>query len=246
MRTTTPGLVLIHGGGHAADCWDLTVDAIGLLAPEIEVLAVDLPGRRTRPGDLHTVTIANWAESVVRDIDTAGLGEVVLVAHSLGGLTAPGVAARLGAERVREMVFAASHVPPEGRAVVDTLSGLGGMLVRRRGRNVPPGPTPRWWATYAYTNGMTRSQRTFSLDRLVDESSGVIHEAVSRADMPGEVPRTWILTSRDRALSPRCQRKSIAALGGVQTLIEIDTCHNLMISEPERLAELLVERCRRY
>jgi hypothetical protein len=42
------------------------------------------------------------------------------------------------------------------------------------------------------------------------------------------------------------QRKNIEALGGVQTLIEIDTCHCLMVSEPERLAEILVERCRVY
>ncbi len=27
---------------------------------------------------------------------------------------------------------------------------------------------------------------------------------------------------------------------------EIDTCHDLMVSEPERLAEILVDRCRRH
>jgi hypothetical protein len=32
----------------------------------------------------------------------------------------------------------------------------------------------------------------------------------------------------------------------VQTLIEIDTCHMLMVSEPERLAEILIGRCRLY
>ena len=40
------------------------------------------------------------------------------------------------------------------------------------------------------------------------------------------------------------QRASIEAIGGVQTLIEIDTCRGLMVSEPERLAEILVDRCR--
>jgi hypothetical protein len=30
----------------------------------------------------------------------------------------------------------------------------------------------------------------------------------------------------------------------VQTLIPVDTCHDLMISEPALLAEILVERCR--
>ena len=64
--------------------------------------------------------------------------------------------------------------------------------------------------------------------------------------MPDDVPRTWILTLRDHTLSEKSQRKSIAALGGVQTIIPIDTCHDLMISEPERLAEILAERCRLY
>ena len=64
--------------------------------------------------------------------------------------------------------------------------------------------------------------------------------------MPDDVPRTWILTLRDRALSVKTQRNCIAALGGVQTLIEIDTSHCLMISEPKRLSEILVERCRLY
>jgi hypothetical protein len=40
------------------------------------------------------------------------------------------------------------------------------------------------------------------------------------------------------------QREYIEALGGVQTLIEVDTCHMVMVSEPERLASILVERCR--
>lgn len=60
------------------------------------------------------------------------------------------------------------------------------------------------------------------------------------------MPRTWVLTLRDRALSQQSQHRSIAALGGVQTLLPIDTCHNLMISEPKLLASILLERCRRY
>jgi hypothetical protein len=71
-------------------------------------------------------------------------------------------------------------------------------------------------------------------------------EKVSRRGMPSEVPRTWILTKRDRTHSVKEQRASIKAIDGVQTLIEIDTCYGLMVSEPERLAEVLVDRCRLY
>ena len=134
-----PALVLVHGGGHAADCWDPAIDEIHRCEPGLEVLAVDLPGRRSRPGDLRTLTIADWVQSVVRDIESAGLDEIVIAGHSLAGITIPGVAARLGPSRVRELVFAAAFVPPEGRTVTDTVGGLAGMIARRRRRAVEAG-----------------------------------------------------------------------------------------------------------
>jgi Alpha/beta hydrolase family len=48
-----PDLVLVHGGAHAADCWDLTVAELAIQAPELRTLAVDLPGRANKPADLR-------------------------------------------------------------------------------------------------------------------------------------------------------------------------------------------------
>ena len=131
-RVTLPALVLVHGGGHAADCWDLTVDEIHRLAPELRVLAVDLPGRRNKPGDLRTLTVADCVDSVVGDIEDAGLGEIILVGHSMAGLTVPGVVTNLGSSRVREMVLATAFVPPEGKTLTDTLTGPFARNARRR------------------------------------------------------------------------------------------------------------------
>ena len=63
------------------------------------------------------------------------------------------------------------------------------------------------------------------------------------AGLPGDVKRTWILTTRDRALSVQSQRDSINALGGVHQEIPVAACHELMISHPEVLARILIERC---
>jgi hypothetical protein len=115
-------------------------------------------------------------KSVVDDIEEAGLGEIVIVAHSMAGL----------------------------------------------------------------------NQRRFMANKLYPESPHILAQNVSRREMPDDIPRTWILTLRDRALSIESQRKGIDAIGGVQTCIEVDTCHMLMVSEPERLAQILVERCRLY
>jgi hypothetical protein len=90
---------------------------------------------------------------------------------------------------------------------------------------------------------MSRDQRGFAAARLHPEPLRVIAEPVDRSDMPEEVARTWILTLRDRSMSPRRQGTYIDELGGVDTVICVDACHDVMYSHPERLAAILAERC---
>ncbi len=239
-----PALVLVHGGGLAADSWDLTVDEIHRLAPELTVLALDMPERRGKPGDLRELTIADYVDSLFGDIESAGLDDIVIVGHSVAGVMVPGVVTKLGAARVREMVLAAAFVPPEGAAIADTITGPAAPLARRGAKTGRIRETPKWLVRFAFLNGVPRTRRRFMAGKLHAESPRILAENVSRQGMPEEVPRTWILTLRDRALSVSLQRKGIDAIGGVQTLIEMDTCHCMMVSEPERLAEILVERCR--
>jgi pimeloyl-ACP methyl ester carboxylesterase len=238
-----PDLVLVHGGEHAGDCWELTVAELRRHAPELRILAVDLPGRGAKPGNLATATIGEWVNSVVTDIEEAGLGDIVIVGHSMAGVTVPGVAAKLGSTRVREIVFAAAFVPPQGKAIVDTLGGPLAWFARRGARSGKPTTVPQFAARYAFCNGMTTEQRRLTLSRLYPESARIPAEPVDRSDLPADVPRTWILTTRDRALSVSSQQASIEALGGVQAVIRVDACHDLMISHPDRLAQILIERC---
>jgi pimeloyl-ACP methyl ester carboxylesterase len=241
-----PDLVLVHGGEHAGDCWEPTLVELRRQAPELRTLAVDLPGHGAKPGNLATVTIGEWVDSVVADIEEAGLGDIVIVGHSMAGVTVPGVVTKLGSARVREMILATAFVPPQGAAIVDTLDGPLAWFARRYAKVGKPREVPKFAARYAFCNGMTRQQRRFTLSRLYPESARVPAEAVDRSGLPTDVPRTWILTTRDRALSVSSQRDSIEALGGVETVIPVDACHEVMISHPEVLARILIERCRRW
>jgi pimeloyl-ACP methyl ester carboxylesterase len=241
-----PALVLVHGGGLAADSWELTVEEIHRLAPELTVLALDMLGRRNKPGDLREMTIADYVDSLVGDIESAGLEDIVIAAHSMGGLPLPGVAAKLGAARVREMIFAAAFLPPEGTSIVESSPWVIATIARRRAKKNVPTATPKSYARFVFMNGIPAHRRRFMTGKLYAESLRILTEKVSRRGMPDDIPRTWILTRRDRALASKLQRKYIDSLGGVQTLIEIDTCHMVMVSEPERLAQVLVERCRLY
>ena len=90
-------VVLVHGGGHGAWCWEPTIEHLAS-----DVLAVDLPpksirggdGRFDRPPELLTLTVSDFAESVLADVDAAGYDRFVLVGHSMAGLTIPEVARR--------------------------------------------------------------------------------------------------------------------------------------------------------
>jgi pimeloyl-ACP methyl ester carboxylesterase len=243
---TLPDLVLVHGGEHAGDCWDLVVTELRRQEPELRILAVDLPGRGRTPGDLATATIGEWVDSVVADIDREGLGDIVIVGHSMAGVTVPGVVAKLGSARVREMVLVAAFVPRQGQAIVDTLGGPLAVFARFAARGGRPFKVPRAAAQYAFCNGMTKEQRRLTVSKLYTESARVPGEPVDRSGFPDGVPRTWILTTRDRALSNKSQYASMAALGGVQAVIPIDACHDVMFSHPEQLAHILLERCQAH
>jgi pimeloyl-ACP methyl ester carboxylesterase len=239
-----PDLVLVHGGEHAGDCWDLVLSELRREAPELRTLAVDLPGHGHKPGDLATVTIGEWVDSVVADIEEAGLGDIVIAGHSMAGVTVPGVVTKLGSSRVREMILATAFVPPQGLTIADTLGGPLAVFARRAARIGRPMKIPTPAARWAFCNGMTPEQRRLTISRLYPESARIVAEPVDRTGLPQDVPRTWILTTRDRALSVASQHASIAALGGVQNVISVDACHEVMFSHPERLAQILVERCR--
>ena len=164
----------------------------------------------------------------------------------MGGMSLPGVAAKLGSVRLREMIFAAAFLPPEGTSIVDGSPWQVATIARRRAKKNVPAPTPKSYARLVFMNGVPAERRQFMDGKLYAESLRILVEKVSRRGMPDAIPRTWILTKRDRALPAKMQRKYIDSLGGVQTLIEVDTCHMVMVSEPEWLAKTLVGRCRLY
>ncbi|MFV8047935.1 alpha/beta fold hydrolase [Mycobacterium sp. 48b] len=244
MNRSLPALVLIHGGAHAADCWDLTIAELRRQAPELPVLAVDLPGRGAKPGELTQLGVEDFVDSVVADVGEMGFVSVVIVAHSMGGLTAPRVTARLGYPFVRELICIAAFVPAPGSSVAETMGGPLGWLARVAVALGRPFPLPYPFARIAFWNGMTRTQRRFAQSRLHLEALRVLVEPAADIDVPKGVPITWILTRRDRALSVRRQQRAMTALGGVDNVVEIDTCHDAMISRPGELAAILLHRWR--
>lgn len=239
-----PAIVLVHGACSHSGCWKPTVAALATRAPNVQVLASDLPGRGRAAAPLAGLTLGGCADEVVRQIEEAGFVDVVLVGHSLAGAILPGVAMRLGSGRVRHLVFLTCAVPPEGGSVVDVLRGPLRAIATVAARRHAPTRLPKFVALAAFANGMDREQRRLVAESLCPEAGWLIGETVSRQGLSPVIPRTWVLTRRDRGLTPAQQRRSMGNLGGVDEYVELDAPHDAMVSHPDELAEILLQRVR--
>ena len=236
-------IVFIHGGQHTSRCWQPTIDAVEALQAAnlaVDTMALNLPGHGDEPGDLASLSIAQCVNSVVDKIESFSAHRIVLVGHSMAGITLPGVAAMLGAERIHRMVYVACCVPPQGQRVVDTLHLPMNLVAGFAARFTKVSkPLPNWFASWVFANGATEQQKAFVHSCLCSESPKVTVEPVDRSDYPS-VPTTWILPLRDRAVKPSLQRQFMRNLGRVDEIVELDDCHNVMVTNPNAVANVLL------
>jgi pimeloyl-ACP methyl ester carboxylesterase len=110
--------VLIPGAGGSAWYWHRVVPP--LEAAGHDAIAVDLPGDDERAG------LSDYAERIV---DAAGSrNDVVLVAQSLGGFTAPLVCERMP---IRALVFVNAMIPEPGETAGEWWGNTGSEQARR-------------------------------------------------------------------------------------------------------------------
>jgi pimeloyl-ACP methyl ester carboxylesterase len=244
-------MVFVHGGAHGAWCWEPLLPFL-----DGDALAVDLPPKSVRGGsrrlepvpELRTLTVGDFADSVLRDVDAAGIERFVLVGHSMGGLTISELARR-APDRVEHLVYVSCMVPPDGASAIDALPEDLRDLTReaveeaRRGGDNPIGGLDEETTGLMFCNDMDEQQTRYVLDRTGTEASVVLAEPVTRAGIPAELPMTFVKLLRDQSLPPDHQDVLVQNLrdspGGEVDVVTIDAGHDVMISRPKELADVL-------
>lgn len=244
--------VLVHGGGSAAGFWDRLVPLL-----DGPALAVDLPGRAAKPADLGSVTVADEVASVVADVEVhAPTGPIVLVAHSSGGLVAPGVVAALGG-RVVHVVLNAALVPPEGGCGLDCMkerhrdglvmaveaAGVGGAPITLPGAPADPEP----FRTGYGGDPLADDELAFLVDPVRCVPDGVHHYFQPvRWSEAGDVPVTYVLNTRDRPVSPAMQEEMVGRLPHPPTVVRLDGGHVPAVTDPQALSAVLTSVADRH
>jgi pimeloyl-ACP methyl ester carboxylesterase len=227
---------LVHGAWHGAWCWER-------LAPELEsrghqVVAMNFPCEDT------TATFESYAGIVVDALAAVDAEDVVVVGHSLGGLTIPLVAAR---RPVSRLVYLCAGVPIPGLSVAEQLvlepdTRVPGYDV---GLETDDQGRIRWISEADARRGLYADcqQRVAkaAFERLRPQALTLYAQPCALETLP-PTPSVYIVCRDDRYLNPDRGRK-VARERLKAELVELPGSHSPMLSRPSDLAAVLHERC---
>jgi pimeloyl-ACP methyl ester carboxylesterase len=232
--------VLIHGAFAGAWSWEPLVGALEPAGHTAE--AFDLPGSGDDPTPVAEVTLEAYCERLSQVL--AGRAEpAVLVPSSMGGIVATQVAARPG-ERVAAIVYVAAFLPQHGQSLRDLTRLPEGKDDQVQANIVVEGDPkvatlPAAAARQAVYGCCSDQQAAWALERRRPQAVAPFDQAVDlSAGAFDAIPRSYVLCLRDRAIPPPLQRR-MAAEGGCEPVVELDTDHAPQISATAELAAAL-------
>jgi pimeloyl-ACP methyl ester carboxylesterase len=228
----TPPFVLVHGAWHAGACWRPLIEE--LEARGERAVAVDLPAEDPEAG------LDDCAQAVV---DGAAVFDepVIVVGHSLGGLTIPLVPAR---RPVAGLVFVAAILPVPGEVAGAVLGpeafseGFDDLSVQQMAEDNGATSWPRDAAIAAFYHDVPEPLVTEAVGLLRRQEWLPVQQEWPLAAYP-EVPMRYVACADDRILDPGWQVRTARERLGIDADV-LPGSHSPMLSRPAELADLLV------
>jgi pimeloyl-ACP methyl ester carboxylesterase len=231
--------VLVHGGGHGGWCYQRVARL--LRAEGHEVLTPTLTGLGERAHLLdERVDLERHVTDVAAVLRFEDLREVILVGHSYGGMVITGAADRVP-DRVGRLVYLDAATPRNGQSLVD-VAGPVINAVRPMGEVVDgielvlqPGPDAG--LLYGVTDP---ADLAWMAERLTAHPWRCFEQplALRNEDALWAIPQFHIVCTSTLPTRDRDQMAHAKAEG---RLWDIDTGHDLMITEPVQTADALLQ-----
>jgi SAM-dependent methyltransferase len=217
--------VLLHGAGDVGWYWHL-VEA-ELRARGHDVVAPDLPA------DDESLELDDYAEAVIAAV--ADRRDLVVVAQSFGGFTAPLVAVRLP---VDALVFVAAMVPSPGEAPSDWWDRTGYRQAVEAEAARDGGATGNEDPYVCYYHDVPRALAAQALSRERAHPSAACGVSPWPLQALPDVPTHFVLCTEDRLFPPDFLRRVVADRLGIVP-DEIAAGHAVALSHPKELADIL-------
>lgn len=232
-----PPVVLVHGAWMGA--WSWSSVSSELQTQGSTVYTVELPAHGQDSGSVATASLGAYADRVGAALDQAG-SPAVLVGHSMAGMVISTVAERRP-DDISRLIYVAGYLPKSGQSLqelasTDADSQLGPNLMLNANGTVG---VKRTALTSVFCADCSTSQSAALDANYRDEPAAPNAEkvALSAANF-GRVPKHYVFTLQDKAVSPALQQRMVAATP-VTSSTTVVTSHAAMLSQPQQLAAIL-------
>jgi pimeloyl-ACP methyl ester carboxylesterase len=229
--------VLVHGGGHGGWCYQRVARLLQMAGHVVYTPTLSGLGERSESRN-DAVDLALHTRDVAAVLQYEDLRDVILVGHSYGGMVITG-AADLAVDRVGKLVYLDAATPRNGQSLVD-VAGPVINAVRPMGEVVDGTelvllPAPDAGLLYGVTDP---DDLAWMSERLTGHPWRCFEQPLSltNEDALWSIPQFHIICSSTLATRDRTLMAQARAEG---RLWEIDTGHDLMITEPEKTAAAL-------
>ena len=232
MRT----YLFLHGALRGAWLWDKLIPL--LQKGGAKGIALDLPGHGKRENDRTGVNMSSYIKDVLSYIEKNDLRDLILVGHSMSGIVITKVADEMP-ERIRHLVYLAAVVPRDGDALIDLLAKERQENLRKLAGKADEIYGPLASLRPLYFTDLEGEIKDYYIKKLTPQPLAVFFETVRLKRFTDlKIPRTYILGLRDMSIPPELTRGFAERLGVKP--VEIDAGHDMMVSRPEEVAEVLL------
>jgi pimeloyl-ACP methyl ester carboxylesterase len=230
--------VLVHGGGHGGWCYQRVSRLLRRAGHEVYAPTLTGLGERSHLVGPH-VDLNLHIQDVVAVLHYEDLHDVILVGHSYGGMVITGIADR-AANRVGKLVYLDAANPRNGQSLVDVAGPI--IEMTRPSGEVIDGvelvllPSPDAGLLYGVTDpgdlAWMASRLTGHPWKCFEQKLELLDEVAFSKIPQYHVVCTSTLATRDPELMEEARASG--------RLWEIDTGHDLMITEPQKVADALL------
>jgi pimeloyl-ACP methyl ester carboxylesterase len=240
--------VLVHGAWHGSWAWDLIVPR--LQAAGHDAIAVDLPGNGSDSTPPGKVTLDLYAMHVAHLIG-AVQGPVVMVGHSMGGMTVAQTC-ELCPDRIALAIYLCAFLLPNGMSVIQFYDKFlepwmhGAHARVTYDQDGLCSSIDSRSAIEVFYHHADRSVAEAAAQRLRPQPEGGRRSRVKLTSARFDaVPRIYIEARDDRSVHLPLQRRMqdmtpcLASYG-------LDSDHAPQLSQPEALTDLLLEAVSRH
>lgn len=233
--------VFVHGAQHGAWCWHKVIPR--LEAHGHDAVSFDLPAHGIDTTPREEVTFDDYANCVVRVLDDQD-ESAILVGHSMaGGIITD--AAEKYPDRIDTLVYLSAILPRDGTSLLemgqseanaDSIVGQNMIVDEERGVADLPDEVLQE-AFYADCSG---ADVALAKALLQPEPLGPYHVPIhTTADRFGSVPRVYIETREDKALTPAYQELMYTDRPCLD-VFTLEASHSSFLSTPDALTEHLL------